>query len=79
MMSYFIFFVVDIWDYISESMDVIVVDEVQFFDEEIIEVLLFFVDKGYCVIVVGFDMDFRGELFGVVLSIMVIVESVMKL
>ncbi|MDZ5671506.1 thymidine kinase [Bacillus stercoris] len=79
MTSYAISSAADIWDHISESTDVIAVDEVQFFDQEIVEVLSSLADKGYRVITAGLDMDFRGEPFGVVPNIMAIAESVTKL
>ncbi|QIW81741.1 thymidine kinase [Bacillus tequilensis] len=79
MTSYAISSAEDIWDHISESTDVIAVDEVQFFDQEIVEVLSSLADKGYRVIAAGLDMDFRGEPFGVVPDIMAIAESVTKL
>lgn len=79
MTSYAISSAADIWDHISESTDVIAVDEVQFFDQEIVEVLSSLADKGYRVIAAGLDMDFRGEPFGVVPNIMAIAESVTKL
>ncbi|XLG12214.1 thymidine kinase [Bacillus subtilis] len=79
MTSYAISSAADIWDHISESTDVIAVDEVQFFDQEIVEVLSSLADKGYRVIAAGLDMDFRGKPFGVVPNIMAIAESVTKL
>ncbi|MDR4433370.1 thymidine kinase [Bacillus tequilensis] len=79
MTSYAISSAEDIWDHISESTDVIAVDEVQFFDQDIVEVLSSLADKGYRVIAAGLDMDFRGEPFGVVPDIMAIAESVTKL
>ncbi|MFD3204326.1 thymidine kinase [Bacillus sp. LR_5] len=79
MTSYAISSAADIWDHICESTDVIAVDEVQFFDQEIVEVLSSLADKGYRVIAAGLDMDFRGEPFGVVPNIMAIAESVTKL
>ncbi|MBU8611003.1 MULTISPECIES: thymidine kinase [Bacillus] len=79
MTSYAISSAADIWDHISESTDVVAVDEVQFFDKEIVEVLSSLADKGYRVIAAGLDMDFRGEPFGVVPNIMAIAESVTKL
>ncbi|MEC1662252.1 thymidine kinase [Bacillus halotolerans] len=79
MTSYAISSAEDIWNHISESTDVIAVDEVQFFDRSIIGVLSSLADKGYRVIAAGLDMDFRGEPFGVVPDIMAIAESVTKL
>ncbi|MEG7334687.1 thymidine kinase [Bacillus sp. 0102A] len=79
MKSYVISSAADIWDHISERTDVIAVDEVQFFDQAIVEALSSLADKGYRVIAAGLDMDFRGEPFGVVPDIMAIAESVTKL
>lgn len=69
----------EIWDHISESTDVIAVDEVQFFGESIIGDLSLLADKGYRFIAAGLDMDFRGEPFGVVPNLMAVAESVTKL
>ncbi|WP_163114085.1 thymidine kinase [Bacillus velezensis] len=69
----------ELWDHISESTDVIAVDEVQFFGESIIGDLSSLADKGYRVIAAGLDMDFRGEPFGVVPNLMAVAESVTKL
>lgn len=69
----------EIWDHISESTDIIAVDEVQFFGESIIGDLSSLADKGYRVIAAGLDMDFRGEPFGVVPNLMAVAESVTKL
>ncbi|MED5046984.1 thymidine kinase [Bacillus siamensis] len=69
----------EIWDHISESTDVIAVDEVQFFGESIIDDISRLADKGYRVIAAGLDMDFRGEPFGVVPNLMAVAESVTKL
>lgn len=69
----------EIWNHISESTDVIAVDEVQFFGESIIDDLSRLADKGYRVIAAGLDMDFRGEPFGVVPNLMAVAESVTKL
>ncbi|WP_435958430.1 thymidine kinase [Bacillus velezensis] len=79
MTSHFISSSAEIWDHISESTDVIAVDEVQFFGESIIGDLSSLADKGYRVIAAGLDMDFRGEPFGVVPNLMAVAESVTKL
>jgi thymidine kinase len=47
----------------SES-TVVGIDEAQFFDEGIVEVVENLADRGIRVIVNGLDMDFRGEPFG---------------
>jgi len=69
----------DIITHISERTDVIGIDEVQFFDETIIDIVTQLADQGYRVIVAGLDQDFRGEPFGVVPHLMACAELVTKL
>ncbi|MGM0875110.1 MAG: thymidine kinase [Bacillota bacterium] len=70
---------IEIFEYISEKTDVIAVDEVQFFDEHISDVLTLLANQGYRVIAAGLDQDFRGEPFSVVPQLMAIAELVTKL
>ena len=70
---------VEILEHISEKTDVIAIDEVQFFDDDICDVLTLLANQGYRVIVAGLDQDFRGEPFSVVPQIMAIAELVTKL
>jgi thymidine kinase len=69
----------EIFQHVTEQTDVIAIDEVQFFEENIIEVVQTLANKGYRVIVAGLDQDFRGEPFGPVPVLMAIAESVTKL
>jgi thymidine kinase len=69
----------EIFEHISEKTDVIAIDEVQFFSNDIIDVVQTLADCGYRVIVAGLDQDFRGEPFGPVPTLMAIAESVTKL
>ena len=41
--------------------EVVAIDEVQFFDQDIVDVCEYLADKGIRVIVAGLDKDFRGE------------------
>lgn len=59
--------------------EVIAIDEVQFFDEGIIEVCNSFADQGRRVMAAGLDLDFRGKPFGVMPSLMTYAEFVTKL
>lgn len=70
---------VDIFNHLDEGWDVIAIDEVQFFDEEIVEVAKHLADNGYRVILAGLDQDFRGEPFGPVPKLMALAETVTKL
>jgi thymidine kinase len=64
---------------VDSSVDVVGIDEIQFFPETAIPLLLKWVDDGVRVIVGGLDMDFRGEPFGIVPKLMAIADSVQKL
>lgn len=59
--------------------ELVAVDEVQFFDKEIIEVLQIIANCGKRVIAAGLDQDFRGEPFGPMPTLMAMAESVTKL
>ncbi|HBY99566.1 MAG: thymidine kinase [Ardenticatenaceae bacterium] len=58
---------------------VLAVDEVQFFDWEIADVLNEMADQGVRIIAAGLDMDFRGEPFGPMPLLMTQAEMVDKL
>ncbi|EPR27838.1 thymidine kinase, partial [Geobacillus sp. WSUCF1] len=64
---------------ISAATGVVAIDEVQFFSDDIIDVVQTLADCGYRVIAAGLDQDFRGEPFGPVPALMAIAESVTKL
>jgi len=69
----------EILQHITRKIDVIAIDEVQFFDEEIVSVVNQLANDGYRVIVAGLDLDFRGEPFTPVPELMALAESVTKL
>jgi len=58
---------------------VIAIDEAQFLDDGIVELISVLADRGARVIVAGIDMDFRGEPFGPMPRILAMAESVDKL
>ena len=58
---------------------VIAVDEVQFLDDGIVDVLSLLADRGARVIVAGTDMDFRGEPFGPMGRLLAVADTVDKL
>lgn len=64
---------------LSEEYDVVGIDEVQFFDEKIIEVSQELAIQGKRVILAGLDMDFSGKPFGSVPGLMAVAEYVTKL
>jgi thymidine kinase len=57
---------------------VVGIDEAQFFDDEIVSLCETLADQGLRVIVVGLDMDFRGEPFGPIPALMARAEQVHK-
>ncbi|MED3930482.1 thymidine kinase [Priestia megaterium] len=69
----------DILKRVNEETDVVAIDEVQFFDTDILEIVQSLADQGFRVIVAGLDQDFKGEPFGQMPQLMAIAESVTKL
>ena len=71
----------DIMKYIEENKDVhaVIIDEVQFFDKSIIQVLNTVASMGKRVIVAGLDLDFMMRPFGPMSEIMACSEFVTKL
>ena len=59
-------------------MDVIGIDEAQFFDKGLVEVVVKLANLGIRVIVAGLDMDFKGEPFGPIPELMAIADHVDK-
>lgn len=70
---------IEILHHVEAEIDVIAIDEVQFFDEGIVRVIQQLADSGYRVIAAGLDQDFRGEPFGQMPAIMAIAEQITKL
>lgn len=60
------------------DVDVVAIDEAQFFDMELVSVANELANRGFRVIVAGLDMDFRGEPFGPIPDLMAIAEYITK-
>ncbi|MCR1835461.1 thymidine kinase [Oceanobacillus caeni] len=69
----------EVFDHINPNVDIIAIDEAQFFDNSIVEVAEQLANKGVRVIAAGLDTDFRGEPFGPMPELMAVSESVTKL
>jgi len=69
----------EIYQYIQEATDAVVIDEAQFFDDGIVNVAETLADRGIRVIIGGLDRDFRGEPFGPMPQLLAIAEFVTKL
>ncbi len=57
----------------------VAIDEVQFFDKDMIDVIEELASSGVRVIVAGLDCDFRGEPFGIMPELLARAEDVTKL
>lgn len=62
----------------AADVDVVGIDEAQFFDKGIIEVCQQLADSGVRVIVAGLDMDYLGNPFGPLPNLMAVSEYVTK-
>jgi len=69
---------VQIFDHLDKETTVVAVDEAQFFDPEIIQIIQRLADSGVRVIAAGLDTDFRGEPFGPMPTLMAQAERVDK-
>jgi thymidine kinase len=64
---------------LSQDVDVVALDEAQFFDNEIVDICDELAFKGIRVIVAGLDMDYLGKPFGPMPSLMAKADYVTKL
>jgi thymidine kinase len=64
---------------LTSDVNVVGIDEAQFFDAELPAVCNALANKGIRVIVAGLDMDFRGQPFGPMPAVMAMADSVTKL
>lgn len=62
----------------ANEVEVVGIDEVQFFDNEIVDVCNKLAGQGIRVIVAGLDMDFNGKPFGPMPALMATAEYVTK-
>ncbi len=69
----------DIKDNLTDDVDVIAIDEIQFFGEEILLLLDELANSGKRVMCAGLDLDFRGEPFGIMPKLLAKAEFVTKL
>ena len=63
---------------LAGDVDVVGIDEAQFFDDGLIEVCNKLADQGIRVIVAGLDMDFKGKPFGPIPALFATAEFVTK-
>jgi thymidine kinase len=63
---------------LGSDVQVVGIDEAQFFDDELPNVCTILANRGVRVIVAGLDMDFKGNPFGPMPKLMAIAESITK-
>lgn len=61
------------------DIDGLVIDEVQFFDNELVGMLVSLAASGYQVVVAGLDTDFAGRTFGIMGDLLAQADQVIKL
>jgi thymidine kinase len=64
---------------LAEGIDVIGIDEAQFFDDQILYVCEKLAARGTRVIIAGLDMDFKGRPFGQMPNLLAIADYITKL
>jgi len=64
---------------LAGNVNVVGIDEAQFFDSSIVDVCNELADKGVRIVIAGLDMDFMGKPFGPMPDLLAIAEYVTKL
>lgn len=64
---------------IDREVDFVGIDEVQFFDERVVDVCIALANHGIRVVVAGLDTDFLGRPFGPIGDLLAVSEHVVKL
>lgn len=70
--------ILEIYDHLEEDVQIVAIDEAQFFGEEIVEICNDLADKGKRVIVAGLDQDYKGIPFAYMPQLLAIAEYVTK-
>ena len=65
--------------YLNDEVEAVIIDEVQFFDDAVVEKAHELAEKGLRVICGGLDSDFRGVPFNIVAQLLAMAEKVTKL
>ena len=69
----------EILQYVTADVDLVAIDEAQFLDSDLTQVVQTLANRGHRVVLAGLDQDFRGEPFGPMPQLMAIAELVTKL
>ena len=63
---------------LTADVDVVGIDEAQFFDNGLLEVSMALANQGIRVIIAGLDMDFKGKPFGPIPGLMAVADHITK-
>jgi len=69
----------EVLESVQPETTVVAIDEAQFFDDAIVDVVEELANRGVRVIVAGLDLNFKGEPFGCMPTLMALAEQVDKL
>ena len=69
----------EILDMVEDNDEIIAIDEIQFFDEDIVDVVKELISERKKIIACGLDLDFKGEPFGSMPELLSIASKVDKL
>ncbi len=67
-----------LYNSVEEDVEVVAIDEAQFFDQELVSVVQNLAKAGKRVIIAGLDMDYLGQPFGPMPELMAIADDVYK-
>jgi thymidine kinase len=70
---------IELFQKVLDSTRVVAIDEVQFFDQNIIKVVEKLACRGVRVIMAGLDQDFMGKPFGPMADLLAVADSVLKI
>lgn len=69
----------DILINLKDTTRIVAIDEIQFFDEDIVKIVKKLADRGYRVICAGLDLDYRGVPFGPMPMLLALADNVQKI
>lgn len=69
----------DILENLKEKLDVVFVDEIQFFDKQVVDVVEELLNRDIEVVVAGLPLDFRGEEFGEMPALLARADDISRL
>ncbi len=70
---------VDILLKLKDSTRVVAIDEVQFFDDAIVTIVMKLAARGYRIICAGLDLDYRARPFGPMPTLLALADEVVKI